>query len=306
MFPKQRKTCLITGATGFIGGHLSRFLLAQGHELETPPKPSAEMAFPDWQKACRNVDIVFHLAGRAHRRDKSGKDAQGQYRQANLEPTKTLARAALGAGVSRFVFASSATVYGEYSKPGEAFDEQSPASPAASDPYAISKLEAEAFLRLPEMAALHPVVVRFPLVYGPGVKDNMRALLRLAQSGLPLPLASVCNKRSFVGIDNLVDFLLQAAMHEAAGGQTLLVSDRHDVSTPELIRAIACGLHRKARLFAFPQPVLKALCKAAGQGAKYRKLCGDFVLDPAWSCKLLDWQPPVSFADGIARMCEDG
>ncbi|MDR1351555.1 MAG: NAD-dependent epimerase/dehydratase family protein [Zoogloeaceae bacterium] len=316
---------LVTGASGFIGGHLCRHLLHVGHAVRAacsaPEKADVLRAMrtemsalelfrvdhengitAQWQTACTGIDGVIHLAARAHR-EKSSEAAAFAYRRVNQELTR-VTEAAVWANVKSFVFVSSATVYGTDSPVGQVFRENSPAAPHSDDPYAVAKLEAENFLRTPGiMAALHPVIVRPPLVYGPGVKGNMLSLLRLVARGLPLPLASVNNRRSFVGIDNLVDFLLCAATHESARGKTLLVSDGEDVSTPQLIRAIARGLGKSPRLFSAPPVLLRTAAALSGQRTRYGKLADNFQLDAGWSRELLDWQPKTGFAEGIAEMC---
>jgi nucleoside-diphosphate-sugar epimerase len=321
---------LVTGASGFIGGHLCRHLLDAGHVVRAVcSSPKSEdflrtrvsdankikvLEFirierscvnpASWRNACLEVDAVFHLAGRAHRSDKSSSDALDVYRRDNLEVTQVLANAAIHAGVRHFIFISSATVYGTHSIDGQAFQEDSSVAPHEHDPYAISKREAEIFLQTPELrAAMATTIVRLPLVYGAGVKGNMCSLMRLVASGLPLPLASMDNRRSLVSIPNLVDFLLCAALNEKARGQTLLLSDNEDVSTPVLIRAIALGLGKKARLFAVPPRLLQAASFMLGQRARYEKLAASFQLDAAWSRNLLNWRPPVGLAEGIAEMC---
>ncbi|MCL2307709.1 MAG: NAD-dependent epimerase/dehydratase family protein [Proteobacteria bacterium] len=361
--------CLVTGAGGFIGAHLVRYLLDAGHEvravgaisaqahtfLPLPPRgggrpegagegerrsfsPSPPAPLPqgergakpakniadeklenvqvtrsaanpaDWQEACRDVEVVFHLAGRAHRGDNSSPSARSIYFRDNLEMTRALAEAALNARVRRFVFASSVAVYGAASVAGEAFREDSPVAPHPDNVYAQSKRAAEEIL-LSDGAALEPVVVRFPLVYGAGVKGNMATLMRLAASGLPLPLAGIDNRRSFINIPNCVDFLLTAACHPNAGGRILLATDREDVTTPDLIRAIAREFGKTggkpARLFSVPPRFLRAMCSLLGQRARFEKLAGSFQIDPAASCALLGWSPKVSLAEGIAQMCAE-
>jgi nucleoside-diphosphate-sugar epimerase len=254
------------------------------------------------------VEVVFHLAGRAHRGDNSSPSARSIYFQDNLEMTRALAEAAMKARVRRFVFASSVAVYGTASV-GEAFREDSPVAPHPDSVYAQSKWAAEEFL-LSECAALEPVVIRLPLVYGVGVKGNMATLMRLAASGLPLPLAGIDNRRSFINIPNCVDFLLTAACHPNAGGQILLASDREDVTTPGLIRMIANEFGKTggkpARLFSVSPKFLRAACSLLGQKARFEKLAGDFQIDPRASCALLGWSPKVSLAEGIAKMCGAG
>jgi nucleoside-diphosphate-sugar epimerase len=219
--------------------------------------------------------------------------------------TRALAEAALKAQVRRFVFASSVAVYGTASAAGEAFREDSPVAPHPDSVYAHSKRAAEEFL-LSDCAALEPVVVRLPLVYGAGVKGNMATLIRLAASGVPLPLAGIDNRRSFINIPNCVDFFLAAACHPDVGGRILLASDREDAATPDLIRLIAHELRKPARLFSIPPRFLRAACFLLGQRARFEKLAGNFQIDPAISCDLLGWSPKVGLAEGIAQMCGAG
>ncbi|MCL2020617.1 MAG: NAD-dependent epimerase/dehydratase family protein [Betaproteobacteria bacterium] len=315
--------CFVTGANGFIGRHLVSGLLAAGYAVRAATSSGQIEALGEdlpigaktpeivrvaqgalepavWQAVCRDVEIVFHLAGRAQRGKDALPGARQEYFRDNLQLTRVLAEAALAARVKRFVFASSVTVYGASSAGGQAFREDSP--PLPEDAYAQSKLATEEFL-LAKGGDLAPVIVRLPLVYGAGVKGNMAALARLAQSGLPLPLAGINNRRSFVNIPNCVDFLLAAACHPESGGRVLLVSDREDVATPDLLRMLAHAAGKRARLFAVPPPLLQMACTLLGQKARFAKISGNFQIDPAASCALLGWQPRVSLAEGIAGMC---
>jgi len=310
--------CLVTGANGFIGTHLVRHLLDAGHEvravdssesMETVASKGLERvqvahSVTDsaiWQGVCRDVEVVFHLAGRAHRGSDPSASVRSVYFRDNLEVTRAVAEAALKERVRRFIFASSATVFGTVSAAGKAFREDSPVAPHPGDVYAQSKQAAEAFLL--SCTALEPIVVRLPLVYGAGVKGNMAMLVRLARSGLPLPLAGIHNRRSFINVSNCVDFLLAAACCPDAGGRALLVSDQEDVTVPDLIRAIARESGKSARLFSIPSGFLEAACFLLGQRERFEKLAGNFQVDPAASCALLGWSPKVSFAEGVAQMC---
>jgi len=308
--------CLVTGANGFIGRHLINSLLAAGHEVRAVTSSGGLEAGKSlevvriergaldpalWQAACADVELVFHLAGRAHHGNNATPAERQRYFADNVDLTVALAQAARAAGVKRFIFASSVTVYGASSPPGYAFREDAKPLPLAADAYALSKLAAEEFLLSPEMRDLATTIVRLPLVYGRGVKGNMALLMRLA--GLPLPLSGIENRRSFVGIGNCTDFLLAAALHPEAAGRVLLVSDREDVSTPDLLRLIARVLGKKARLFFVPPAFLRALCFLPGLRARYEKMSANFQIDPAASCQLLGWQPKLSLAEGIAAMC---
>jgi nucleoside-diphosphate-sugar epimerase len=313
--------CLVTGASGFIGAHFVRTLLDAGHEVRAvdasePVGESDNKKLENvfvarsvidpaiWQGVCRDVEVVFHLAGRVHRRE--GSSARSGYFRDNLGLTRTLAEAARKARVRRFVFASSVAVYGTASPAGAAFREDSPVAPHPNSVYAQSKRATEEFLLSDGVrAVLEPVIVRLPLVYGAGVKGNMALFMRLARSGLPLPLAGVNNRRSFINIPNCVDFLLAAGCHPDAGGRVLLASDREDVATKDLIRAIARESGKSARLFPMPTGLLKMGCSLLGQKARFEKLAGNFQIDPTASCALLGWSPKVGFAEGIAQMCAE-
>ena len=313
--------CLVTGANGFIGSHLVRYLLDNGHEVKAvdctePAETIADNRLKNvqvrqsavdsaiWEGVCRDVEVIFHLAGRANRGNDSSPSSRSVFFRDNLEITRALAEGAIKARVRRFVFAGSVTVYGAASLSGEAFREDSPAAPHPNDIYAQSKLAAEEFLLSGSVcSAMEPVIVRLPLVYGSGVKGNMATLMRLAASGLPLPLAGIKNRRSLINIPNCVDFLLAAASHAAAGGRVLLTSDREDVATPDLIRAIAHGIGKRARLFPVPAGLLKIICSLTGQKWRFEKLAGNFQINPSASCASLGWSPKVSFAEGITLMC---
>ena len=316
--------CLVTGANGFIGRHLIRHLLDAGYDvravisfeqgknisnkkLEYVRVPRSAIDPAIWQNACRDIDVIFHLAGRAHHGNDSSASVRSVYFRDNLDVTRALAEAALKARVRRFVFASSVTVYGTASATGRAFREDSHVAPHPGDVYAQSKRAAEEFLLSSNIcaAALESVVVRLPLVYGAGVKGNMASLVRLARSGLPLPLAGIDNRRSFINIPNCVDFLLAAACHPDSGGRILLASDREDMSTPDIIRSMAREMDKPARLFSVPNTLLTAASFLLGQKVRLDKLAGNFQIDPTASCSLLGWSPKVGFAEGIAQMCAE-
>jgi nucleoside-diphosphate-sugar epimerase len=319
--------CLVTGASGFIGGHLCQHLLRAGHAVKaacsTPESAgllqtcvakgqSLECVKVErfstnpaaWKAACANVDTLFHLAGYAHRSEKPSPKTRETCFRANLDVTQALALAAIEMGVRHFIFASSVTVYGSHSVPGMAFREDSPPAPAAHDFYALAKQEAEDFLQRPEIrSSMATSLIRLPLVYGSGVKGNLLSLLRLVACGWPLPLAGIANRRSLIGIDNLMDFLDQVAQNPASHDRVLLCSDAHDVSTPEIIRAIAQGLGQPPRLFAMPDRILRIISRLSGQSARYKKLCASFQIDPTMSMNCLNWRPSIGFAEGMARMC---
>lgn len=323
---------LVTGASGFVGQALCRLLLSKGHSLRATTSRPERLAvlrqqleagkvglpadasvgvvcvpFPaltelDWIEACRGVDVVIHLGGRAHVLNDSSLDPIAVYRQANRDMPLALARAAASGGVKRLVFVSSIGVNGNRTA-GRPFSEAD--LPCPHDPYSQSKLEAEIGLRqLAAETGLEVVIVRPPLVYGPGVKGNMLSLLGLVGRGWPLPLAGVKNRRSLIGIDNLVDALTICATHPRAAGHMFLVSDGEDISTPDLVRQLAAGMGRPGRLFGVPYLWLNAGAGLIGQGHRLEKLCGDLQVDSTLIRQTLGWMPRMSMKEGLRKMAE--
>ena len=264
----------------------------------------------DWSAALTGVDCVIHCAARAHVTNETEADALAAYRAVNVEGTRRLAEQAAAAGVRRLVFLSSVKVDGESTDglPGP-FRSGSPRGYAPrddgklQDPYGISKREAEdALWEISTKTGLEVVVIRPPLVYGPGAKGNLARLLKLVRSGVPLPLGAVQNKRSLIGLDNLVDLLIRCVDHPAAAGQTFLVSDGEDLSTPDLLRHMAAAMGRSARLFPVPVSLLRLAGSALGKRAEIDRLVGSLQIDSSHTRQVLGWAPPVSVQEGIRRM----
>jgi len=297
---------LVTGAAGFIGRALCLGLVERGHAVlgrsRSPgdPIPGVDLrpigdigAETDWSKHLDGVDIVVHLANRAHR---SRRDlaADEEARAAGA-----LAHAARGAGVGRLVQMSSVRAMGDATGPRAPFRATDPPDPR--DPYGRGKLGIErALMRAARESGLDVVILRPPLVYGPGVKGNFRALLRLAASGLPLPFAGIDNRRSLIFIDNLVDLVERVCVHPDAAGRIFLTRDAADLSTPELIRVLAAEQGRPARLFRVPRPIMTALSHLPILGPPLYRLAASLQVDDAETRRLLDWQPPVSVEAGLA------
>jgi nucleoside-diphosphate-sugar epimerase len=223
-------------------------------------------------------------------------DPLSEFRKVNTEGTKQLAREAAKAGVKRLVYVSSIKVNGE--ETDVPYTEDSQTNP--TDPYGISKWEAEQALRQIEAEeGLEVVIVRPTLVYGPGVKANFLNMMKAVQRGIPLPLASISNKRSLIYVGNLVDALATCAVHPAAGGETFLISDRDDVSTPELIRRTASALGVPARLFHVPLSVMRLAGTLCGKSASVNRLTGSLTVDSSKIRRKLDWQPPFTMPEGL-------
>ena len=301
---------LTTGGTGFVGRVVVRFLVSSGHDVRLALRSAATARrvdsllvgdigpSTDWRTALAGVDAVVHLAARAHvMRDHAG--AAALFRRTNTEGTLQLARAAADAGVRRLVFLSTIKVNGEATvgRPFRADDEPRPV-----DPYGRSKLEAE--LGLQRIAGLEPVVIRPPLVHGPGAKGNLARFCRLAQSGWPVPLGGIRNRRDLVGVENLASLILRCLEHPAAAGRTFLVSDGEPLSTPQLYRTIAEAMGRPARMISVPVGLMRTFARLTGMSAEIDRLTQSLELDISSTRQLLDWSPPVSAAAGIAKMAQ--
>lgn len=307
---------LVTGATGFVGRALCMHLVANGYGVRGTCRKNADdlvagtVAVPldgigpntRWEHALAGVEAVIHLAARVHVMHDRASDPLAEFREVNTYGTENLARQAAAAGVRRLVYVSSIKVNGDATH-GQPFSESD--APAPGDPYGTSKWEAEQLLRrIATETGLEVVIIRPPLVYGPNVGGNFLRMLKLISSGIPLPLASVHNRRSLVSVWNLCDFVQRCAAHPAAAGQTFLVSDGEDLSTPDLFCRLAEGLGRKPRLFGFPSPWLSTMGRLLGQSAVIERLIGSLQIDSRKARELLDWRPPASVAEGLRRTAE--
>lgn len=257
----------------------------------------------DWNLALKGVQAVVHCAARVHVMQDDATDPLQAYREVNVNGTLNLARQAAQAGVRRFVFVSSIKVNGEATQPGQPFTADD--VPLPLDPYGVSKFEAEVGLRdIESQTGMEVVIVRPPLVYGPGVKANFASMMRWVARGIPLPLAAIHNARSMVALDNLVDLLLTCLKHPAAAGQTFLVSDGEDVSTTELLRRTAQAMGKRALLLPVPASVLEIGATLLGKRAVAQRLCGSLQVDIAKTRRLLDWTPPLTLDQGLKKAVE--
>jgi nucleoside-diphosphate-sugar epimerase len=298
--PGLRRRIALTGASGFVGGVLSEELAKRGNEVVTVDRASLQrmLAGEDTLDLLERCSAAIHLAGRAHVLRESEGDRDAAYRVANRDTTVAFARACVRAGVQRFVFVSSIHVNGSASV--RPFRRDDPPSPR--EPYAISKLQAEQGLwEVARQSGLEVVVVRPTLVYGPKAKANFLRLLKLAALPLPLPLAGVSGRRSLIGVWNLADLLIRCTDHPAAPGQTLLAADAEDIALPELIRTLAEGMGKRARLMHFPEKLLRLGAGAVGMGHTFDKLAGTLLVDSTETRRLLDWKPPMTAHEGLTR-----
>lgn len=291
---------LITGSNGFVGSVLCKALQQRGIEsVQTVRKNAGEGKISvgdlstetNWQHALSGCDSVIHLAARVHVMDEQAGDPLAEFRAINVDATMNLARQAVAVGVKRFVFVSSVKVNGEetFGQPFTAFD-----IPAPLDPYGQSKLEAEIALQaLAQETGLEVVIVRPPLVYGPGVQANFLKLMRLVRKGLPLPLGAIHNIRSMVAVDNLVDLLILCSWHEQASGQIFMVSDEHDIGITQLLRDLSDAMQKRSHLLPVPASLIAATARLLGKSAIAKRLLGSLQVDIQHTKDRLQWHPPL-------------
>jgi nucleoside-diphosphate-sugar epimerase len=312
----MRKRLLLTGAGGFLGRRLQARLLSQGRRVLAMQraKPAADgrvehealeisacgpiEAITDFSRMLSGVEAVVHLAGRAHILRENAADPEAAFMEVNARATARLARAAGDLGISRFVFISSLAVNGNLTRQAP-LTELDPPNPRNS--YGRSKLAAEeALFEEHRRSGLPVTVLRPPLVYGPSPKGNFPRLLRLAASGIPLPLANLRNLHSFIYVDNLTDIVTACLDRPDPGYAVYLVSDNEDISTPGLIETLRTMMGKRKNLFAFPQPILRGAAAVIGVKKTFESLCGTLCIDPSKVMRELDWTPRFSLMQGLA------
>ncbi|OEU62572.1 MAG: hypothetical protein BA867_05005 [Desulfobacterales bacterium S5133MH16] len=305
------KRVLVTGANGFIGTNLCKKLMGENFRVLGAVRSGKAALLPegveathiesidgdtDWKNTLEGVNTVVHLAARVHVMKDSASDPFSECRKVNVMGSERLALAAVQYGVKRFIFISSVKVNGEENV--RAYKESD--APAPRDSYGISKMQAEK--RIKEITAdsdMDFVILRPPLVFGPGVKANFLKLIKTVDKGTPLPLASVQNRRSLIYIENLTHAIITCIQHPNAGDQTYFVSDDEDVSTSELIQKIASALNKSARLFPFPQLLLFILGRLIGKGPAVDRLIGSLTVDISKIKQGLGWKPPFTMEQGL-------
>jgi len=308
---------LVTGCNGFIGSALINELQIGGNfNIRGASRKSDQVSDENidivfcgeinartyWKDALEGCNTVIHSAALTHQMDNNSLETtREKYLEINTRGTINLARQAAESGVKRLIFLSSIKVNGEstpINKPFR-FDD----TPEPTDDYAQSKHDAETGLKeIAEKTGIEIVIIRSPLVYGPGVKANFASLIKIISKGLPLPLLFIKkNKRSFVSLYNLIDLIITTIDHPKAINQTFLVSDGKDLSTAELIIIISKMMNKKPRLFPFPILLLKAFAALLGKTNVIKRLVENLEVDMTHTCDILDWKPPLSIEEGIQR-----
>lgn len=331
---------LVTGATGFVGRELVKGLLAQGNQVSALVRHRASL--PDsvrqveikdlavliedinthhkeshqiqadkmshgsphefiLNELFQDIDVVIHLAARVHMMNDESTDPMVAFRRMNTEVTLCLARYAAAAGVRRFLFMSTIKVNGEQTSLDTPFSEQDVCKP--KDFYSISKREAEVgLIDIAQETGIETVIIRPPLIYGPGVKGNFASIMRWIDFGIPLPLGAVKNQRSLLALDNLVDFLTLCVTHPNAANQIFLISDGEDISTPELLKRVAAMMRTKARLLSVPVSWMVVIAALIGKKAIAERLFGSLQIDSQKARDLLGWSPVVSMTEQLKKV----
>jgi len=309
---------LITGANGFVGSAVLECLRSDGRfALVAAARrwngPGSEgLVFhrigslsgaSSWREVVDSVDTVIHCAARVHVMNEHSVDPLDAFRAVNVNATLNLARQAAAGGVRRFIFISSIKVNGESTVNGQAFSASD--EPAPEDAYGLSKLEAEkGLLQLATETGMEVVIIRPPLVYGPGVKANFASMIKLVEKGVPLPFGAIHNKRSLVGIDNLVDLIIRCIDHPAAVNQVFLAGDGEDLSTTELLRGVGKAMGKPTRLIPVPAGLLQFGAMLLGRKAMGQRVLGSLQVNISKTCDLLDWKPPYKVEEGLRRCFE--
>jgi len=310
---------LVTGASGFVGRQLCRDLKHKGESVRAAVRSLSEINSlsgteqviidnigpnTTWHESLKGVDCVVHLAARVHVMKDNSDDPLAEFRELNVRATINLAEQAAAAGVKRFLYLSSIKVNGEETLDKQKFSADD--DPAPVDPYAISKYEAELSLhKIAATSTMDVVIIRPPLVYGPGVKGNFNKMMRWLVKGVPLPFGMVNNSRSLVALDNLIDFIVVCMKHPSAPGEIFLVSDGEDMSTTVLLEKLAYMLGIPSRLIPVPIYILKFIAFLVGKKDLAQRLLGSLKIDIDKNRDLLGWTPPHSVDKGLKLTADD-
>lgn len=304
---------IVTGANGFVGRQVITTLDNQGYDViggvrAAPRKGQLILDLnseQDISDALKGVDCIVHCAARVHQMSDTATDPYTEYFQVNCAGTLALARSAAKAGVKRFIFLSTSKVCGEMSHPGFPLVWSSQET-EPTEPYARSKYHAEQALRmLASESGMEVVILRPPLVYGPGVKANFAALINLVKKGIPLPLGAINNARSMIYIGNLVDCISTCMRHPKAANQTFLLSDDDDISTTELLMRLGKSMQKQVRLLPVPQNWLLGVTRLLGKTQIGERLCSSLQLDISYVKERLNWRPPYTMEQGLSEMMRE-
>ena len=304
----------VTGANGFVGRAVCHALTTAHHTVR-PLIRQADASWPqakavgaihattDWKEALHDIDCVVHCAARVHVMEETEPDPLAAFRAVNVWGTQRLAQEAAQNGVKRFIFLSTLKVHGETTQPGHPFRASDPPRPC--DPYGISKWEGEqAAMAVARSSEMECVVIRPPLVYGPGVKANFAKLLKAVARGIPLPLGGIDNRRSMVNLSNLTDLIAVCTQHPGAADQAFLVSDGQDVSTPELLNCMGHALGKPARLVALPPAWLHLIGRLSGREAQIDRLTGSLQVDIGHTTEVLGWKPRTNLYQAMQELVQ--
>ncbi|MDX1525898.1 MAG: SDR family oxidoreductase [Pseudidiomarina maritima] len=306
----------ITGASGFLGSFLTRHIRSRYTSVirvlssrKSDNKSDCvffELESEQDTESCDwliGVDTLIHCAARAHIMNESATDPLTEYRKVNTEGTLRLASIAAEKGVRRFIYISSIKVHGERNHTDNSIDEESQLEPV--DPYGISKLEAEIGLReIAQQTGMEVVIIRPPLIYGPGVKANFESMMKWLSKDRPLPLGAVNNRRSLVGIDNLCNFIQLCIEHPKAANETFLISDQDDVSTTELLIRLKNAMNSKSVILPVPTSLMKLGATIVGKGTVAQRLFDNLFVTSDKASRLLGWTPPYTMDEQLQKTAD--
>ena len=304
---------LVTGASGFLGGHICSGLKSCSNVVLTSTARRLDVLrgnniiqipsmveCTDWSQALLNQQVVIHAAGLAHDIQRNEAEKVLEYNRLNVHGTLNLARQAASHGVTRFIFISSINVNGLLTRPKSYF--RATDIPSPKDLTGSTKFKAElGLMELASKTGMEVVIIRAPLVYGQGVKGNFAKLVKLISTGVPLPFGAINNQRSLVAVDNLVDLIVTCIDHPAAANEVFLAGDGQDLSTTKLLRGVARAMGKPSRLIPVPTTLLMFTATLFGKRIVAQRMLGSLQIDISKARDLLGWKPPITVEEGLRR-----